>query len=132
MKRAALVVAVMCLPASSAQAESDKGYISEASASAIVVEGQTFHLGPETKIERQNHKDIQAKDLRIGWDVEVDSRGDGAGLVARKVQVKDARFQEENVVGVVDGINHVRFFVDGDGIRLKKGAVPEDLRPGMR
>jgi predicted Zn-dependent protease len=132
MKRAALVVAVMCLLVSSALAESIKGYISEASASSIVVEGQEIRLGPETKIERQNHKDIQAKDLRIGWDVEVDTRGDGAGQIARRVRVKNARFQEETVEGVVDGVNHVRFFVDGDEIRLKKGAVPENLKPGMR
>jgi predicted Zn-dependent protease len=33
---------------------------------------------------------------------------------------------------VVDGVNHVRFFVDADEIRLTKGTVPPDLKPGMR
>src|SRR5262245_51525668 len=132
MRKAALVVAVMSMLAGSAQAENIEGYISEASPSSIVVEGQAIRLGPETKIERQNQKDIQAKDLRIGWEVEVDTREDGPGQIARKVRVKNARFQEETIEGVVDGVNHVRFFVDGDEIRLKKGAVPEGLKPGMR
>jgi predicted Zn-dependent protease len=123
---------VSLLLAASAQAERIKGYISEASASSIVVEGQAIRLGPETKIDRQNHDDIQAKDLRIGWEVEVETRGEGAGQLARKVRVKNARFQEETIEGVVDAVNHVRFFVDGDEIRLKKGAVPEGLKPGMR
>jgi len=48
------------------------------------------------------------------------------------VRVRNARFQEEEIEGVVDGVNHVRFFVDGDEIRLTKGAVPKELMPGMR
>ena len=107
MKRTALVAAVVSLLAASAQAERIKGYISEASASAIVVEGQAIRLGPETKIDRQNHDDIQAKDLRIGWEVEVETRGEGAGQLARKVRVKNARFQEESIEGVVDAVTLV-------------------------
>jgi beta-barrel assembly-enhancing protease len=127
-----VVLAVSLLAAASASAERLKGFISEASSSSIVVEGQTVRLSPETMIERQNHKDITPKDLRIGWEVEVETRGDGAGMVARKVRVKGARFQEEDIEGVVDGVNHVRFFVDGDEIRLTKGTVPPGLKPGMR
>jgi hypothetical protein len=63
---------------------------------------------------------------------EVDTRGEAStGLVARKVRVKNERFKEENIEGIVDGVNHVRFFVDGDEIRLTKGTVPPELRPGM-
>jgi predicted Zn-dependent protease len=65
--------------------------------------------------------------------VEVDARGDEtAGYVARRVRVKNARFQEETIEGVVDRVNHVRFFVDGDEVRLPKGQVPAGLKPGMR
>src|SRR5262245_57427299 len=133
MKKTAFVVVVVSLiAAASAQAERLKGFIWEASSSAIVVDGQTVRLGPETTIDRPNHKDITAKDLRIGWEVEVETRGDGTAPVARKVRVKDARFQQESVEGIVDGVNHTRFFVDGDEIRLTKGTVPAGLKPGMR
>jgi len=132
MRKTAFVVPVVyMLAAGSAQAEKLKGFIWEASPSAIVVEGQTVRLGPDTTIERQNQKDITAKDLRIGWEVEVETRGDDGNLTARKVRVKNARFQEETIEGIVDGVNHVRFFVDGDEVRLKKGTVPPGLKPGM-
>src|SRR5215475_12228267 len=132
MKRTVFVVVVVSLLASAnAQAEKLKGFVWEASPSAIVVEGQTVRLGPETAIDRPNQKDITAKDLRIGWEVEVETRGEESGLVARKVHVKNARNQEETIEGIVDGVNHVRFFVDGDEIRLKKGTVPPGLKAGM-
>lgn len=133
MKETAFVVlAVSLLAGANAQAEKLRGYIWEASASSIVVEGEAVRLAPDTKIDRPNHKDITAKDLRIGWEVDVETRGEGAGQVARKVSVKNARFQREDVEGIVDGVNHVRFFVDGDEIRLKKGTLPPGLKPGMR
>jgi beta-barrel assembly-enhancing protease len=133
MKKTTFVVLVVTLlAAASAQAEKLKGFIWEASPSAIVVEGQTVRLGPETSIDRPNQKDITARDLRIGWEVEVETRGDETGLVARKVHVKNARLQEETIEGIVDGVNHVRFFVDGDEVRLKKGTVvPPGLKAGM-
>ena len=64
--------------------------------------------------------------------MEVETRGEGAAQVARKVRVKNARFQEEEIEGIVGGINGTRFFVDGDEIRLTKGVVPPELRAGMR
>ena len=133
MKKLTLVFAVVALLlAESSYAETLKGFLWEASAGFIVVEGQSVRLTPETTIERLNHKDITAKDLRIGWEVEVEARGDAGGLLARRVRVKNARFQEETIEGIVDGVNHVRFFVDGDEIRLTKGTVPPGLKPGMR
>jgi predicted Zn-dependent protease len=132
MKKHTLVLAFL-LVASSAYADTLKGYIWESSISTIVVEGQAVRLLAETTISRPNHRDITAKDLRVGWEVEVETRGDAStGLVARRVKVKNARFQEEDIEGIVDGVNHVRFFVDGDEIRLTKGAVPKELAPGMR
>ncbi|HET7294401.1 MAG TPA: tetratricopeptide repeat protein [Vicinamibacteria bacterium] len=131
-KTSVVVLAVSMLAAANSEAERLKGYIWEASPSAIVVDGETVRLAPETVIDRPNHKDITAKDLRIGWEVEVETRGEGTGQVARKVRVKDARFREEDIEGIVDGVNHVRFFVDGDEIRLTKGTVPPGLKPGMR
>jgi predicted Zn-dependent protease len=132
MKRTLVLGVVSLLAATSASADKLKGFLWEASPASIVVEGQTVRIAPETKIERQNHKDITAKDLRIGWEVEVETRGDDGNAVAREIKVKQARFQQENVEGVVDGVNHTRFFVDGDEIRLKQGAVPKELKPGMR
>src|SRR5690349_947342 len=132
MKRHTLVLAFV-LVASSVYADTLKGYIWESSVATIVVEGQAIRLVPETTISRPNHKDITARDLRVGWEVEVDTRGDeSTGLVARRVRVKNERFHEEEIEGVVDGVNHVRFFVDGDEIRLTKGTVPPELKPGMR
>ena len=135
MKGKTLVLAVAALlTANICYAETLKGFLWEASTGFIVVEGQSVRLTPDTRIERQNHNDITAKDLRIGWEVEVDARGEssGSGLIARRVRVKNARFQEETIEGVIDGVNHVRFFVDGDEVRLTKGVVPPGLQPGMR
>jgi predicted Zn-dependent protease len=133
MKRHTLVLTlVWALLAGNAYAEKLKGFLWEVSPSSIVVEGQAVRLGPDTTIERPNHKDITAKDLRVGWEVEVETRGDDASPMARKVRVKTPRFQEETIEGIVDGVNHTRFFVDGDEVRLTKGVVPKELRPGMR
>jgi predicted Zn-dependent protease len=135
MKGKTLVLAVLALlTANVSYAETLKGFLWEASTGFINVEGQSVRLTQDTTIERPNHKDITAKELRIGWEVEVDVRGDaaGGGLIARKIRVKNARFQEETIEGVIDGVNHVRFFVDGDEIRLTKGVVPPGLKAGMR
>ena len=134
MKLHTIVLTVLSvLVAESGYAEKLRGYLWEASVSSIVVEGQAVRLAAETTIERPNHKDITAKDLRVGWEVEVETRGDATvGLVARKVRVKNARFAQEEIEGVVDRVNGTRFFVDGDEIRLAKGTVPPGLRPGMR
>ena len=133
MKRTRLALAVLALlVATTSYADTLKGYLWEATPAFIVVEGQGVRLLPETRIERPNHRDITAKDLRIGWEVEVDVRGDATGLTARRVRVKNARFQEETIEGVVDGVNHERFFVDGDEVRLTKGVVPKELQAGMR
>jgi predicted Zn-dependent protease len=133
MKRKTFVFAlVVLLTATASYAETLKGFLWEASAAFIVVEGQSVRLSADTVIERPNHQGITAKDLKVGWEVEVDARGDGSGLVAKRVRVKNARFQEETIEGVIDGVNHVRFFVDGDEVRLTKGVVPPGLQPGMR
>jgi predicted Zn-dependent protease len=134
MKRQTLVFALLfLLSASTGYADTLKGFIWESSVSTIVVDGQPVRLVPDTMISRPNHKDITAKDLRVGWEVEVETRGDAStGVVARRVRVKNQRYLEEDIEGIVDGVNHVRFFVDGDEIRLTKGAVPPELRPGMR
>ena len=132
-RRAALCCAVLVLAASPAFAEKLKGFLWEASPQAIVVDGETVRLGPDTKIERQNHPGITARDLRIGWEVEVDARQEGTAWAARQVKVKDARFQPENLRGVIDEVTPRTFFVDGDEVRLPKGqAPPPGLKAGMR
>src|SRR6185295_13145770 len=97
-------VFVSLLAASVASADKFKGYLWEVSPASVVVEGQAVSLGPDTKIERQNQKDITAKDLRIGWEVEVDAREYGSGWTARNVKVVEARFQQEEISGIIDGV----------------------------
>src|SRR5262249_29367968 len=134
MQKAAVVCALLSIAgAPPAFADKLRGFLCEASSSAIVVDGEKVRLTSETKIERPNQKDITAPDLRSGWEVEVDAREEEAGWVARQVKVKDARFQEEKVSGVIDEVTPKTFFVDGDEVRLPKGtAPPPGLKPGMR
>ena len=131
--RSAVACILFTLAATAASAEKLKGFLWEASPSAIVVDGDKVALTADTRIERQNQKDITARDLRVGWEVEVDVRETGSGLVARQVKVKGARLAEENVEGVIDGISPRSFRVDGDEVRLPKGqAPPAGLKEGMR
>ncbi|HET9316716.1 MAG TPA: tetratricopeptide repeat protein [Vicinamibacteria bacterium] len=124
---------VLLLAAQTAFAEKLRGFLWEASPQAISVDGDSVRLTSETRIERQNHKDITARDLHIGWEVEVDVRGEGQNMVARQIKVKEPRFKEESIRGVIDGVNPRTFFVDGDEIRLPKGqAPPPGLKEGMR
>ena len=133
MRRTAVLFAVLLLAGTDAFAEKLKGFLWEASPQAIVVDGENVRLGPETRIERQNHPDITARDLRIGWEVEVDARQEGTAWAARQVKVKNARFQPENFRGVIDEVTPRTFFVDGDEVRLPKGqAPPPGLKAGMR
>jgi Protein of unknown function (DUF3604)/Domain of unknown function (DUF5666) len=87
---AAVSCAVLLLAESTAFAERLRGFLWEASPSAIVVDGESVRMAPDTKIERPNQKDITARDLRVGWEVEVDARQEGSAWVARQVKVKDA------------------------------------------
>ncbi len=125
--------AVLLLVGTAASAEKLKGFIVEASPSLINVDGEKVALTADTKVERPNQKDITVKDLHVGWEVEVEARETDAGWTARQVKVKDGRFQEEEIEGVVDGITPKLFLVDGDEIRLPKGAPPpQGLKEGMR
>jgi predicted Zn-dependent protease len=130
-KRSVVVAVLTLLAAANASADKLKGYLWEVSPSSIVVEGQTVALAPETKVERDNQKDITTHDLRIGWEVEVDTRAYGSGLVAKQVKVMNARNQEEKIEGVIDGVEKDHFLVDGDVVRLAKGLQAPGLKPGM-
>ena len=89
MKRLPFVLAIACLlVADRGYAEKLKGFLSDVSPAAIVVDGQTIRLAPDTDVDRSNHKDITAKDLRIGWEVEVETTGAAGALVAKRVLVK--------------------------------------------
>ena len=134
MKLRTIVFTVLSLlVANLSFADKLRGYVWEASVSVIVVDGQAIRLVPETTIQRPNQDGIAAKDLRVGWEVEVDARGDAtSGFVARSVKVKTPRNAQEQFEGVVDRVNGTRFWVDGDEVRLARGSVPAGLRPGMR
>ena len=133
MKRLPFPLAIACLlVADRGYAEKLKGFLLDVSPTAIVVDGQTIRLTPDTDVDRTNQKDITAKDLRIGWEVEVETTGAGGSLVAKRVLVKNARLQEEKIEGVVEGVSGTHFTVDGDEIRLASGSVPAELKAGMR
>jgi beta-barrel assembly-enhancing protease len=133
MKRLTLTLSIAFqLVASHGYAEKLKGFLLDVSPTAIVVEGQTIRLTPDTDVDRANQKDITAKDLRIGWEVEVETKGAPGALVAKRVLVKNARFQEEKIEGIVEGVAGTHFNVDGDEIRLPSGSVPAELKAGMR
>src|SRR5262245_14843840 len=120
--RSSVSCAVVLLIGSNASADKIKGFLWEASPSAIVVDGQKVALSSDTRVERPNQKDITTRDLHVGWEVEVEAREGDTGWVARVVRVKDARFQEEEILGVIDGLTPKTFLVDGDEIHVPKGA----------
>src|SRR5262245_65516364 len=79
IQRAAVSCAVLLLASTTAFAETLRGFLWEASPTAISVDGQGVRIASDTKIDRPNQKDITAKDLRIGWEVEVDASEEGGG-----------------------------------------------------
>jgi predicted Zn-dependent protease len=130
--RGTLVFAVVAvLLTSTAWADKFKGYLWQVTPSSIVVDGQPLGLDGETKVERSNQNDITTRDLRVGWEVEVDAREYGTGLVARHVRVVNGRNQEETIEGVVDSIEKDHFSVDGELCRLAKGVTMPDMKLGM-
>jgi len=131
--RSVVSCAVLLLAGTVASAEKLKGFIVEASPSLINVDGQKVALTADTKVERPNQKDMTIKDLHVGWEVEVETREAEGGWIARQVKVKDARFQEEDIEGIIDGVYPKLFLVDGDELRMPKGAPPPaGLKEGMR
>jgi Zn-dependent protease with chaperone function len=122
---------VSILVSTGAFADKLQGYLWNASASSIVVDGVAVRVLPDTRIERPNHEGITASDLRAGWQVEVDARQDSGGWVAKKVKVKNRRNDDTKLEGVLES-NGDGLTVDGYPIRWAKGIEPPRVTPGMR
>jgi predicted Zn-dependent protease len=107
-----------------------KGYIWDIQGSVLTVEGVDVRLGPSTRIERSNHPGIVASDLRIGWEVEVELESEQEVPTARKVKVKNERFDDVKIDGYVVEIHPEYLEVDGRTVYL--GELDEEVVPGMR
>jgi hypothetical protein len=120
------------LIAASASAEKLQGYLWNATASSIVVEGTAVRLLPDTRIDRSNHEGITAADLRAGWQVEADARQESGGWVAKKVKVKNRRNDDTKLEGIIESDGDKGLTVDGYPIKWAKGGEAPRVVPGMR
>jgi Zn-dependent protease with chaperone function len=128
------LIAAICLaslsPGRPSLAEKLKGYIWDVKGSTVIVEGMDVRLLPSTRIERPNHPDITASDLRIGWEVEVEGESARKVLSARKLEVKTERFKELKVDGFVEEIEARTVGVDGRTLHWPQG-FSQQVTPGM-
>ncbi len=125
-----LVVLSMFLATPSA-AEKLHGYIWDVQGSTVVVEGVDVHLLSTTRIERLNHPDIRATDLRIGWEVLVEGESKPKELWASKLEVQTERFKEVKLDGIVEATGGGSVEVGARTLHLPQG-FNEAVAPGMR
>jgi predicted Zn-dependent protease len=125
-------LALLLLVSTSAYAEKIKGYIWDIQGTAVVVEGVTVQIVPNTKFERSNHKGITLQDLRIGWEAEVDAEKQGSELVAKKLEIKNKRNDDVKVEGFVVEASPELINVDGYEVRWPTGLERPASSPGMR
>ena len=130
MKTVTLLVLSTFLATASA-AETLHGYIWDIQGQTIVVEGVDVHLLPTTRIERLNHSGIQAKDLRIGWEVIVEGEAAPKKLWASTFEVRTERFKEVRVDGVAEGIGEGSAEVGGLTLHWPPG-LGDSAAPGSR
>ena len=83
----------------------------------VIVEGVEVVLTESTRIERKGHPGITSRELRIGWEVEVQGRRDGDRLVAEKIKVETERHKKVDLEGYVDSLGEDSFDVDGRPVR---------------
>jgi len=70
----------------------------------VIVEGVEVVVSDQTRIERKGHPGITPRELRIGWEVEVQGRRDGDRLVAEKIKVETERHKKTDVEGYVESL----------------------------
>ena len=110
-----------------------RGYIWDLGASSLVVEGVPVRTTAETRIERPNHKGVTFADLRIGWEVEVEGTRGGDAFLAKKLRVKNKRFDEVDLEGFLEVRESAGVELGGRELVWPQGAEPaEPLRSGMR
>lgn len=125
------VLAFLCalaLPAS-ARAEKVEGVLWDVG-SHVIVEGIEVVISDQTRIERKGHPGITPRELRIGWEVEVQGRRDGDRLVADKIKVETERHKKVNVEGYVESLDEDSFDVEGHPVRYS-GVDRALLHPGV-
>jgi len=96
----------------------------------VIVEGVEVVVSDQTRIERKGHPGITPRELRIGWEVEVQGRMDGDRLVAEKIKVETERHKKTDVEGYVESLGEDSFDVDGRPVRYS-GVDRSLLRPGI-
>ena len=112
-------------------AEKLQGYIWDVQGSTVVVEGVDVYLFPTTRIERLNHPDIRASDLRIGWEVTVEGESKRKVLWASKLEVQTERFKEVKLDGIVEATGEGSVDVGGRTLHWPQ-EFNEAVAPGMR
>ena len=70
----------------------------------VIVEGVEVVISDQTRIERKGHPGITARELRIGWEVEVQGRRDGDRLVAERIKVETERHKKVGVEGYIESL----------------------------
>jgi predicted Zn-dependent protease len=98
--------------------------------SHVIVEGVEVVLSDATRIERKGHPGITPRELRIGWEVEVQGRRDGDRLVAEKIKVETERHKKVDVEGYVESLGEDSFDVEGRPVRYS-GVDRTLVHPGM-
>ncbi|HXV64879.1 MAG TPA: M48 family metalloprotease [Vicinamibacteria bacterium] len=128
-----LGASIVLLVGENAFGEKLRGYVWDLGASSLVVEGVPVRTTAETRIERPNHKGVTFADLRIGWEVEVDGTRGGDAFLAKKLKVKNKRFEEVDLEGFLEVRENARIELGGRELVWPQGAAPsEPLRSGMR
>jgi predicted Zn-dependent protease len=123
-----LALATIAFAATPASAEKLEGVIWDLG--PLVVEGVEVVLLPETRFERKGHPNFSAQELRIGWEVEVQGRVAGDGLVAEKVKIETERHKKVDVDGFIEFLAEDTFDVEGRRIRWS-GVDRTDIAPGL-
>lgn len=141
-----VVSLLLLLAAQGAYAEKFKGYIWDLGEGTLVVEGVPVRPVEGFKLERSNHKGIQFEDLQIGWEVEVEGDRGNQAFLAKKIKVKNKRFEKTDLKGFleVESVDDIelggrRIFwpadkaprvtlrsgmqIDGEGVILDDGSI---------
>jgi Zn-dependent protease with chaperone function len=132
MKSRLLVIACLFL-SQDLFAEKFKGYVWDVSDSALLVEGIPVSLTEKVRFERSNQKNATARDLRIGFEVEVEGKRGQNAFLAEKIKIKNKRFEEVDVEGFITEVQGSEIEVGARRVLLPKELTPaQPLRPGMQ
>jgi Zn-dependent protease with chaperone function len=127
-----ILFVALCLVSGEAFAEKFKGYIWDKAEAALLVEGIPVETTAQTKIERRDHKGIAFGDLRIGWEVEVEGERGQKAFLAKKIKVKQKRYDDTDIKGFVEVRDNGTIEVEGRRIIWPSDAAVPELRSGMQ